>query len=144
EALVAEGRRQPDVDDRNVGLLEHDRMDEGVLVRDGGDDLEAAVPEQSREAVAQKREILGDHDAHGITAWTNVGPPGGLVTAHAPSSAWTRRRSPARPDPARSAPPRPSSVTSTTRLAPSCATRTIPCVAPACFAALVSASATTK
>ena len=58
------------------------------------DDLEAVVAQQPREPVAQQREVLGDHHAHGITARTVVGPPPGLVTTSVPSSASTRWRSP--------------------------------------------------
>ena len=74
--------------------------------------------EQARQPVAQQGEILGDQDAHGSSARTVVGPPGGLVTVSRPSSASTRRRRPARPEPAGSAPPRPSSTTSSTSESP--------------------------
>ena len=47
---------------------------------DGGDHVEARVAQQAREAVAQQREVLGDHDAHGSSARTMVGPPAGLAT----------------------------------------------------------------
>ena len=77
-------------------------------VGDRIDDLEPVVAEQARQPVAQQREILGDQDAHGSSAWTVVGPPGGLVTVNRPSSASTRRRRPA--SPRRTGPPRPAVV----------------------------------
>src|SRR6185503_13518770 len=63
---------------------------ERVAVRDGGDDVEAAVPQESLEPVAQEREVLGDHHPHGSTALITVGPPAGLLTSSEPSSASTR------------------------------------------------------
>ena len=68
QALVAERRRQANVDDRDVGSLEQHRMHERVAVGHRRDDVEAVVAQQPRQAVAQQCEILGDHDAHGITA----------------------------------------------------------------------------
>ena len=84
KALVPERRRQTDVDDRDVGLLDHDRAEQVRAVVDGGHDLEAAVLEQADEPLAEQREVLGDHDAHGISARTIVGPPSGLVTTQRP------------------------------------------------------------
>ena len=60
-----------------------------VAVAHGRDDVESVVLEQAREAVAQERQVLGDHDAHGSSARTVVGPPPGLVTRSEPSSAST-------------------------------------------------------
>src|SRR5919109_886491 len=76
---------------------------------DGGGDLEAHVAQEADEAVAQEREVLGDHDAHGSSALIVVGPPAGLWTVSEPSSASMRRLRPVSPLPAASAPPAPSS-----------------------------------
>ena len=54
------------------GPLEQHGVHERVAVADRGDDVEAVVAQQAREPVAQEREILGDHDPHGITARTVV------------------------------------------------------------------------
>ncbi len=50
DALVAERRRQPDVDDRDVRLLRRDHAEERVAVLDRGDHVEAVVAEQPRRA----------------------------------------------------------------------------------------------
>ena len=80
-ALVAERGREADVDDRDVGPVLLDGGQQRVAVGDRGHDVEAAVAQQPLEAVAQKREVLGDDYSHGRTARTTVGPPGGLLTS---------------------------------------------------------------
>ena len=60
------------------------------------DDLEAGFPEQARDALAQQHAVVGDDDAHGISARTLVPPPGGLQTRAA-------RRAPRPGRPARAA-----------------------------------------
>ena len=67
-------RRQADVDDRDVGPLELHGVDERVAVLHRRDHVEAVVPEQPREPVAQEREVFGDYDPHGSSARTVVGP----------------------------------------------------------------------
>ena len=81
DALVAERRREPDVDDGDVRLLRRDHAEQRVAVLDRGDHVEAVVPQQPRQPVAQEREVLGDHDAHGSSARTVVGPPVGARDA---------------------------------------------------------------
>src|SRR5690349_23632804 len=39
-----------------------------------------SVSEEANEALAQQHRILGDHDPHGSSARTTVGPPSGLET----------------------------------------------------------------
>ena len=58
--------------------------------------------------------VLGEDNAHGTSSVTRVGPPGGLDTLIVPSNAASRRVTPRMPVPAAgSAPPRPSSPTTT-------------------------------
>ena len=92
---------------------------ERVAVADGGHDLLAGVDEQAGEAGAQQDGVFGDHDAHGSSTITVVGPPVGLTTCIRPPRAATRSARPCRPLPrAASAPPTPSSATSTTSRSP--------------------------
>ena len=61
------------------------------------DHLVAGVGEDALDARAQQRGVLGDHDAHGSTAVTIVGPVAGLETVNVPRAARTRSSSPRRP-----------------------------------------------
>src|SRR3954451_23158063 len=144
QALVAEARRQADVDDGDVGTLAEDCVDERVAVLHRIHDVEVVVAEEARQPVAEQCEVLGDHDAHGITARTIVPPPARLSTASMPSSAPTRRSRPRNPFPEASAPPRPSSATSTTRFPSTRATVMSTFAAFACLPAFARDSATTK
>ena len=76
-ALVLEAGRQAHVDDADVGAVLVDGGQEGLAVGDRGHDLEAVLVEQAADALAQQREVLGDHDAHGTSAYRTVGPPRG-------------------------------------------------------------------
>ena len=79
------------------------------------DDVEARLGEQPREPLAQEHRVVGEDHSHGISACTTVPRPGGLSTSSRPPSASTRSASPRSPVPrAPSAPPTPSSATSTT------------------------------
>ncbi len=53
DALVPERRREPDVDDRDVGLLRRDDSEQRVGVLDCRNHLEPAVSQEPREAVAE-------------------------------------------------------------------------------------------
>jgi hypothetical protein len=68
QSLVAECRREPDVDDRDVGPLAPRGVDQCVAVGDRVDDVEAVVAQESAQPVAQEREVFGDQDAHGSSA----------------------------------------------------------------------------
>ena len=81
---------------------------------------------------------------HGTSMVTTVGPPAGLSTTIVPSNAASRFATPARPEPAGSAPPRPSSPTTRCSTSPSCRTRTQARVASACLTVLARHSATAK
>ena len=69
----------------------------------------------TRPSRSAPRKPTGDHHAHGIRARSRSRGPGGLSSSRAPSSAATRSSRPRSPEPcARTAPPTPSSHTSTT------------------------------
>ena len=76
-----------------------------------GDDLEAGVGEQVDEALAQQDRVLGDHDAHG-TSTVDGSARRRRACEEVPSTAATRSRRPASPQPRGGvAPPMPSSET---------------------------------
>ena len=80
QPLVAVRRWQADVDDGNVGCrAAHQGEQIGCRVT-ATDDLESLVEQQAFEALAQEHAVLGDHDAHGISALTRVPPPFGVHT----------------------------------------------------------------
>src|SRR5215211_4185483 len=145
QALVGVGGGHAHVDHGQVGPVGVDGRDQAGAVADLGDDLDPAVGQQPGQALAQQHGVLGDHDPHGSSALITVGPPGGLVMVSSPSTAATRSARPRRPLPrAGSAPPAPSSMTSTMSRSRWRAMRTPISAARACLAALVRASATTK
>src|SRR6185312_8223887 len=145
DPLVGEAGWQPHVDDRQVGLVGADDPQQALAVLGLGDDLDLVFAEQRDQAFAQEQLVLGDHYPHGSLTSIRVPSPTGEATSRSPSSAATRRRRPSSPLPAsRSAPPGPSSAT--TRSSSSRSSRIVTeARAPgACFATLVSDSATTK
>src|SRR5215213_10827873 len=145
QALVGVGGGHADVDHGQVGTVGVNGRDQAGAVADLGHDLDPAVGQQPGQALAQQDGVLGDHDPHGSSARITVGPPGGLVTVSWPSTAATRSARPRRPLPrAGSAPPAPSSMTSTMSRSRWRLMRTEISAARACLAALVRASATTK
>jgi len=108
------GGRHPHVDDAHVRAVGLDGAEQLVAVLDGGDDVETRLGQEALEPGTQQHRVLRDHEAHGSSTTSRVGPPGGLDNASRPSTAATRLASPGSPDPeARSAPPSPSSSTST-------------------------------
>ena len=68
---------------------------------DRRDDLEAVVAQQPGETVAEEREILGDHDAHGSSALTVVGPAGGALDRERPVERLDPPPQPGEPAPGR-------------------------------------------
>ena len=121
-------------------------MHERVAVADRGDDVEAVVAQQPRQAVAQEREIFGDHDPHGITARIVVGPPGrarDLERAVERLDAAARARAGPLPDRIGAAAAVVDDLDDE-RLAAAARTSMSTCSACACLPAFASASATTK
>ena len=85
QALVALGRRHPDVDHRHVRPLLDDRVHQGRPVADLRHDRRPGVLEQADQALAQQHGVLGDHHPQ----------PGALHAPimHSPgATARTRRR----------------------------------------------------
>ena len=135
QALVVVGRRQPDVDDRDVGRVAAHLQEQVVGGLAAAHDLEPVLVQQRARALAQEDAVLGDHDAHGISALTRVPPPCGLQTRSRPPSASTRSARPRSPEPrSESAPPTPSSTISTTTWPSRRLTSTVADEACACFA----------
>src|SRR6188508_1161816 len=154
EALGRVGRRHADIDHEDVRARCADELDEPVDPVGLADDLEPAGSERRRDGLAQEHRVIGEDDAQralahracaGIRAWSTVPPPGGLSMVNVPPTAPMRSTSPWSPDPRRgSAPPRPSSTIVTDRSSRSSSASTVTSVAPACFTAFVTASATRK
>ena len=109
-AIICVVGRHAHVDDREVGKLGVDCLDEGRRVGRLGDNLVIGVFEQPRQALAEECGVLADYDAHGRIASTVVPPFWGLETNSVPPCAPTRSARRASPEPSRcSAPPTPSS-----------------------------------
>ena len=102
------------------GLVALDDVEQRVGVAHGGHDLLAGVDQQAGQPGSQQHGVLGDHDPHGSSTRRVVGPPAGLMHVAAcrrgrrPGRAGRRRPVPR----SGSAPPTPSSRTSTTRRSP--------------------------
>ena len=120
QALVGVGRRHAHVDDRDVGLVGADLAQQVLGVAGLADDLEAGLLEQAHDALAQQHRVVGDDDPH------RVNLPSGIAGSHdrpaavavGDAEAAVERGDPvgeARAGPSRrgSAPPTPSSATST-------------------------------
>src|SRR5262245_1832718 len=145
QPLVGVRRRQADVYDDRVGRPQVDLAHQILPGLALTDDLESCLLQEAGQALPEQDDVLGDHDAHGISTVSTVPAPGGLLRRTRPPSASTRSMIPRSPLPVpTSAPPRPSSVTPTPRLPPLSRTSTRTNVASACLAAFVTASDTAK
>ena len=104
------------------------------------------VGEQPDHAFAQQQQVFGDHDAHGNSARRTVGPPGGLVTVSVAVEGFDAAAEPVEAGSGRvgAAAAVVGDGDGDRRRRWSCAVLTTQAVAPACLAALVRPSATTK
>ena len=129
-----------------VGLVPLDGDERGLGVADGLDDLDAVGREQTDQPVAQEDRVLGDHDPHGISALSTVGPPTGLVTVRVPSTDGhpVGQAGEAGARAGRGAAPPVVAHLDDEALERPTVTRTVADVAPECRATLVRASDTTK
>jgi hypothetical protein len=75
EALVRVGRRHPDVDDRDIGLVLANCGQERGGVADLGDDLEACFDQQSCDPFAEKDGVIGKDNTEGHVAGTSARIP---------------------------------------------------------------------
>src|SRR3954454_9642799 len=144
KTFVVVRRRQADVHDRDVRriALHHEQQIVGRLAL--CDDLEFSVCQKPRKSFSQKDTVLGDRYPHGSSARTRVPPPAGLQTRSTPPRASTLSASPRKPEPpSLSAPPAPSSTTSTTNSVPIRLRVTLAEEAPACLLILARLSETT-
>src|SRR5882724_1120920 len=138
-------RRHPDVDDRDVWLGRDDGMVQSVRVAGLGDDVKPALAEDAHQTFAKEHGVFRDYDAQGISPTIRVPPSAGLSTRKRPPSASTRSARPRRPEPfPATAPPIPSSSTSTTSRPFRRTVRTVAVDAWACLTTFASASQATK
>src|SRR2546430_1674482 len=138
------GRRQANVDDRDVdGIAFHARQ-QIVGVAALSNYVHSGLAEETRNAFSEQHAVFGERYAHGISALNRVPPPRGVQMRNLPPSASTRSARPRRPEPRSvSAPPIPSSTTSTTICPSSRPTSTVAPVACACFVIFARLSDTT-
>src|SRR5439155_20549926 len=114
QALVGMRRRHADVDHRDVGLVRSGLAYQLLPVASLPDHLEAGLLEQPHDTFAQQHGVFGDDHPHGKLARRVVPSSSALARSRRPSSAATRSWRPRSPEPCSgSAPPTPSSLTST-------------------------------
>ena len=68
----------PDVEDDDVGSLLAEERHEVDHVAGLADDVEAGLPQQVRDAIAEQRRVIGDDYPHGSAALMWVPCPGTL------------------------------------------------------------------
>ncbi len=74
DALVGVRRRHPYVDDREVRAVLGDGHEERLRVGGRGNDVEALTAQHQAQPFAQQGVVLGDHDPHGSSTLSSVGP----------------------------------------------------------------------
>ena len=74
EAFVGVGGWHFDVDDRDVGAGEFDFAQQFIGIADFGDDVDAGFGEEALEPFSEQDFVVGDHDAHGISARIRASP----------------------------------------------------------------------
>ena len=144
QPLVGVGGGHADVDDRDIWGIGRDEPDQLLGGAHGGRDFDALLGQEPCQALTDDDRVVGEDHAHGMAAVTRVPRPGGLSITRRPSSASTRSRKPLSPAPPASAPPIPSSVTSTATLPLTRLTSIVTRDACACLTTLASASDATK
>ena len=72
QTLVCLCRRHTDVDDRNVGLVHRDVAQQILGIAGLRDDVESGLQEQSRDSLAQKHRVVGEHDTNRCRAGTGA------------------------------------------------------------------------
>ena len=77
--LVGVRWRHPDIDDCHIRLVARDLEQEVVGAGGLSDHVDTGLAEQGSQPVADQQAVIGDHDAHGITAVTVVPAPSGLL-----------------------------------------------------------------
>ena len=94
DAFAGVAGRHADIDQCHVRARPGHGTDQGVGVAYGRGDLMAAGAQQLRKPVADQRGVVGDNEAHGISARMIVPAPLPVCTERVPSSAPTRSRRP--------------------------------------------------
>ena len=64
DPFVGTGRRHPDVGNHDIRLEGFDSVDELVVGLDGGEQVEARLLEQHRDALSDDEAVLGKHDGN--------------------------------------------------------------------------------
>ncbi len=78
DPLIAERRREANIDDREVRFMSGYRPQQPGPVLHLGDHLDVVLPQQRHQTLSQQREVLGDHYPHGNLTSTVVPAPSRL------------------------------------------------------------------
>src|SRR5262249_38467686 len=90
QALVGVGGRHLDVDDRHVGMLVGHDLKQLAGVAGLAGDLHPSLLKKAGGSLPDQHGVVGDHDAHGISARMVVVPPAASSARSVPLSAPTR------------------------------------------------------
>src|SRR5918999_1040544 len=153
QSLVRPRWRHADIHDGHIRRVPPDTTEERVPIRGLARDLDPRGLQDPPQPGPEKSGIVRDGDAHrypapsssGRSATIDVPASAGLSMRSRPPRAATLSPRPSSPEPlAVSAPPTPSSETSTRSQLSEVVTETVACDARACLPTLVSDSETTK